>query len=84
MNRISDLRKEIDAVDEKIVCLIEKRIDIAKAIGAEKKEKRIPVEDRSRETELLKRLKAKSEKASPELIEFVFKKLISESKKAQK
>lgn len=52
---LEELRKEIDAVDGEIVRAFEKRIQIAENVARCKIEKGLPVLDRKREAELLKK-----------------------------
>ena len=65
---IDELRQEIDDIDDKLLELFERRMDIAKKIGQYKKERSLPVKDRERERNILHRL---CEKAQPELAEYV-------------
>ncbi len=53
---ISTLRGEIDAIDEEILRLVNRRLEIALSIGAAKALNQGQVLDRTRETEILKRL----------------------------
>ena len=54
------LRSEIDEIDQKIISLLEERIDAAKKIGEEKKKRGLEIEDVKREKELLAKLKSKT------------------------
>ena len=65
---IDELRREIDGIDDRILTLFERRMEIAKEIGQYKKEKGLPVQNSEREREILHRL---NEKAQPELAEYV-------------
>ena len=51
---LQDLRKEIDAIDDQITSLFEKRMAIAEQVAQFKIENEKPVFDRSRELEKLK------------------------------
>jgi chorismate mutase len=55
---IEDWRKKIDELDEQIVALISKRAEAAKAIGAAKKEKGLPVYEPNREQDVFNHVKA--------------------------
>jgi chorismate mutase len=55
---IEDWRKKIDELDEQIVVLISKRAEAAKAIGAAKKEKGLPVYEPKREQDVFTHVKA--------------------------
>lgn len=50
---LTEARKEIDALDEQIIPLLEKRMRAAVQIGAEKKKAGMPLRDEKRETEIL-------------------------------
>ncbi len=54
MNKLEQLRNEIDAIDRKIVNCFEKRIDCVKQVAQYKIEHGLPVLDSSREEALLK------------------------------
>jgi chorismate mutase len=51
---LNSLRLEIDEIDEKLICLLAKRIQIAKSIGAHKKDKGLKPLDEKRWTKVLK------------------------------
>lgn len=55
MERLHELRKEIDKIDKQIIELLEKRVRIAKEIGEIKRELNLPVRDEKREEEVLRR-----------------------------
>ena len=48
---LDELRKEIDAVDQALVALFEKRMEISERIAAFKQKAGIPVRDEAREKE---------------------------------
>lgn len=52
----TDIRDKIDVVDDKILALLEKRVELAKKIGKAKREKGLPILDAGREDVILKRL----------------------------
>jgi len=54
--RILKLRQEIDKLDENIILLLKKRMKISKEVGQLKEELRLPVEDKTREQEIIDRL----------------------------
>ena len=45
---LDDLRKNIDDIDEKLVDLLARRIDVVKKIGELKKQNNLPVVDKNR------------------------------------
>lgn len=55
MDELKKWRDEIDRVDREMASLFEKRMAAVRAIAAYKKEHGLPVEDRSREEEILRR-----------------------------
>ena len=54
--RILELRQQIDKLDEEIIRLLKKRMGISKEVGKLKEELDIPVEDKTREIEIIERL----------------------------
>ena len=65
---IDKLRQEIDDIDDMLLNLFERRMQIVKEIGQYKKEQALPVKDSERERTILSRL---CEKAGPEMAEYV-------------
>ncbi|MEM4389598.1 MAG: chorismate mutase [Candidatus Micrarchaeia archaeon] len=53
-DKIAALRKKIDALDRRIIGLLEKRAHIARAIGREKRRLGLPLLDRRRERAVLR------------------------------
>lgn len=58
---LTEARKEIDALDEQIIPLLEKRMRAAVLCGAEKKKAGIPLRDEKREAEILRRAEQMTE-----------------------
>ena len=54
--RILELREQIDKLDEKIIHLLKKRMGISKQVGSLKETLHIPIEDKTRETDIIERL----------------------------
>ena len=54
--RILGLRQLIDKLDEEIIQLLKKRMNVSKEVGRLKEELHIPVEDKTREKEIIERL----------------------------
>jgi monofunctional chorismate mutase len=71
---IQELRKEIDKIDDEIIDLLKRRLEIARKIGKIKKERHLPVLDKEREKEVLERAG---------MFQDVFKGIIGLSKKEQ-
>lgn len=65
---LQDLRLEIDRIDDQLVKLFGKRMDIAARIGDYKKQQNLPVFVPAREQEKLQDV---AEKAGPEMEEYV-------------
>ena len=65
---ITELRQEIDGIDDKLLELFQRRMAIVKEIGLYKKEKGLQVSDPDRESNVLRRL---CEKAPTELAGYV-------------
>lgn len=59
---IEELRTKIDGIDSQLVKLLRERLEIAASIAAYKKERDLPVLDRSRERELLSKVAAQAGK----------------------
>ena len=53
---LDDLRKEIDVIDEKLVDLLARRIEIVKKIGEFKKQNNLPVLDKNRFAKVLEKV----------------------------
>ncbi|MCH1512706.1 MAG: chorismate mutase [Acidimicrobiales bacterium] len=53
---LSNHRKHIDQLDEKLIQLLAERFEITKAVGAFKAEKGLPAADPEREAEQIRRL----------------------------
>jgi len=50
--RIDELRKEIDRIDEELIALFERRMDTARAIGRIKREEGMPIKNEGREEQV--------------------------------
>ena len=60
MDEIPKLRKQVDAIDDKIFTALCERVKVCKAIGDAKKKQGKPVRDISRENEVYVRIKEKA------------------------
>lgn len=78
MNKVNTLRKKIDEIDERILDLIAKRLNIVEEIGKEKRNSGIGIVDKKREELILSDLKKSGEEkgVSSEVIEKIWKILI--------
>ena len=81
---IEDLRKDIDALDNEIIKLLDKRFDCSKKIGDEKKASNIKVLDSSREQAILDKVAALSSDEHKEYIQEIYKKIMEQSREYQK
>jgi len=82
VNKLKKFRKEIDKVDAKIAGLLDKRAEIVKKVGKEKKRLKITVVNASREKEVLKRVSAG--RKNKRYIKSCFIGIIKESRNIQK
>lgn len=73
MNKLDELRKEIDSIDEEMRILFEKRMTIVKEIGNYKKENSIPIFNQNREKEVITKNvnKLKDNSLEPYYITFI-------------
>jgi len=80
--QILEYREKINQIDEELLTLLEKRMNLSIKIGKIKRESKIPIENKQREKEILDKLKEKSD-LNKELIEGVYQQIFKESKKIQ-
>jgi chorismate mutase/prephenate dehydratase len=81
---ICDLRNGIDAIDEKILQLINRRLTLAQKIGSVKKQSGTQVVDSKRENEILDRLTALNKgPLSPNVLKHIFIDIISAARALQ-
>lgn len=83
---IDRLRREIDALDYRLIQLLAERKEISIYIGQYKEEKRITIADRDREKDLLEqRTKWATEGGvNEELVKQIFRRIMAESRRIQK
>jgi chorismate mutase len=83
--KIAELRRKIDEVDEKILLLLKERFEIAKEIGMEKRKHGMPLRDFERENEKFRKMmeKALKLKLDPGAVREVYRKIIDMSVYAQ-
>jgi monofunctional chorismate mutase len=86
MDELEQLRSELDSVDDQIVNLVHKRLQISKKIGDYKKSNGIEVFQPGREKALLERIAEKSKELEmdPIYIVKIFELLIQNSKDIQR
>jgi chorismate mutase len=79
---LTELRKQIDALNEEIISLFARRLELTKQVAQVKKRESLPVDDFKREEdqkELLRHL-AKKYQLDPDIIEELFDLFIKYSK----
>lgn len=81
MDELTNFRQSIDEIDEKIVRLINERLNICKAVAKYKSENDIPMMQPERVNEVLvKRRKLADELAiNPNLVENIYKLIVEEA-----
>lgn len=79
MDRLIELRKQIDNIDSKIIKLIEKRFEISREIGKLKRENGFEIEDKKREKEIIEN-RISNSKLSKEFTMNLFNLIFKESK----
>lgn len=82
---LETLREEINRIDEDIIGLLSRRMEVVKKIAALKKAKGIPVEDRDREKTLFLKLEkeARRNNIDEKFVSEVFGVIVSYSKLIQ-
>jgi len=83
MENIEKLRKDIDAIDDKLLELLEKRSAVAKQIGEIKNQEKINVIQTDREKQIVERLKQKVSVLPADAVEPIWKEIMAASKKVQ-
>lgn len=78
MQKINDLRLKIDEVDEQLLELVIKRLQIVQEIGRAKSEEGIGIIDKNREQAVLEKLTRQAEEKGidPEIVKKVWKVLM--------
>lgn len=62
---LSDIRKEIDAVDDRILELFLRRMELAEAVAAYKRERNQPILNKDREKEILDKVTERAGSRAP-------------------
>ena len=84
-NRIAEIRKEIDRLDDELLGLLIKRLKLGKEIGEVKREIGKTVTDEAREKEIFQRLiKNAGNKMPEENVIEIFSKILKISREIQK
>lgn len=80
---LDELREELDNLDDELITLFKRRMEIAKKIGGYKKLKDLPIRDRERENEIIKRLESEVDEDIKFAIEPLYEKIFQLSKEYQ-
>jgi chorismate mutase/prephenate dehydratase len=81
MNPLERLRRKIDIIDNKLLKLLNQRLEIAKSIGEFKKEKGIDIYSPERENNIINRLINQNKGPFPnKALTYIFKEIISASR----
>lgn len=85
-NLIDKRRKSINEIDEEILELLSKRNNLAKQIGNVKKSLEMPVFDKKREEEIMKKISKRAERLGldKKFVKEVFRNIFKNSKASQK
>ena len=74
--KLTNLREEIDIIDNKLITLLKERTNLAKQIAQIKKQSNLPIEDKEREQQIMNKLTTELEKE-------IFHVILKHSKDAQ-
>ncbi len=80
---LNALRERIDAIDDELIALLEKRMDVAARIAAYKEKNGLPVLDRSREAAKLADVASKCRPETAALLPPVFEAVMAASRAYQ-
>ena len=80
MNNLEELREKINAIDDEISILLEKRFTVCGEIAEEKKQNGIKILDNKRETAVIKRVTEKVNAEYAEHVKAVYLAILTESK----
>lgn len=82
---LPELREQIDAVDRKILALINRRLNIGKAVGDIKKQSGAQILDRSREKSVIDKLSQINKgPANRQLLQYIFNVIITATREIQR
>ncbi len=80
---IEEIRKNIDSLDDELVALFCRRLDLCKTIGKEKTEKCLSVADFERENAILCRLTANLDDEKAQAVQRLYSEIFKISKQLQ-
>lgn len=86
MDKLEKYRKEIDKIDKELLTLLAMRLSIVLKIRKYKNLKKLPVEDKEREKEIIQKLKdrGKENNIPSHVIEDIWEIILNQSKKIEK
>ncbi len=84
MDELRDLRDKIDALDEELIKILNKRFNLSLAVGEVKARNSSPILASGREDEIKNRIQKESLPEFEECIREVYEKIFEESKRLQK
>lgn len=79
MKDLQDIRREIDAVDEQICALLDRRAALSDEVAAYKSAHNLPVVNEAREQQVIENAVARCTLADADTVQTVFRTLISAS-----
>lgn len=82
--RLDDYREEIDRIDEQIIELFGRRMEVARRIGEYKKENGLNILDSAREEEKLKKVSQLAEEDMEEYCLILYNKIMEVSREYQR
>jgi len=81
---IQRARERIDRIDDAIIGLLSERMSLMPGLADYKRKNSIPIENKRREKEVLKRLRKKAGKLSKGFAERIFSMVMEEAKRVQR
>ena len=84
MEKLEELRKRIDGVDEQICALIKERFDFVKEAGEAKKNLGVNVENKDREQEIVEAVRNRLPEELKDYAEEIYRTILKVSKEYQK
>ena len=82
-NKIKELRKKINSLDDRIIKLLEERFLISKEIGKIKFNSKRNILDKNREREIINRLDINSKIISKESVDMIYQNIFKISREIQ-
>ena len=84
MEQINTLRGEIDDIDELIITLLDRRLDLCERVGILKKQHNIPITHNNRETDIISNLTEQSQNLLHNDVENIYNEIFNISKNRQR